>query len=164
MAQVVTNTYAASSALTITLASLATSSTLVAGRQSAEFSLGGALGLLLSAKITTGTSPTAGEIDVYIAGLEDGTNYPDTISTADANRTMTSTGIRDACLRLAARMPTDTTSNRAYYSGPIDIEALFGGVPPQKIVVWVTHNTGVNLNATGGNHFVVGVGVTQTIT
>ena len=34
------------------------------------------------------------------------------------------------------------------------VAALFGGTLPAKFVVFVTHNTAVNLNSTGGNHVI----------
>jgi hypothetical protein len=34
------------------------------------------------------------------------------------------------------------------------VALLFGGVVPRKFVVFVTHNTGVALNATAGNHVI----------
>ena len=64
-----------------------------------------------------------------------------------------SAGVRDGFAKLAAVMQVDaTTSNVAYYFGPLSVASLFGGVVPKKFTVLVTHNTAVNLNSTGGNH------------
>lgn len=143
-------------ALTCTLASLATSSTLVAGRESTAVAATGTTieDDLLAGKVTTGTSPTdAKEIRVYVYGqVEDTPTYPDVFDGTDSAETCTSTDIRDACLKLAAVMKTDNTSDRTYWFGPVSIASLFGGVLPPRWGVFVTHDTAVNLNSTAGNH------------
>jgi hypothetical protein len=148
--------YAAASNLTITLASLATSSTWLAGQESTavDNTTNKYLDYLLSGKITVGTTPTSGtEIRVYVVALLDDSTYPDVFDGTDSAETVTSAGVGSAFLRLAAVLPVGaTTSNVAYYFGPVSVAALFGGACPKKFVVFVTHNTGVNLNSTGGNH------------
>lgn len=151
---------AASAAVTITIASLASSSTFVAGTESdaidntsnkyEDYSLGG--------KITTGTTPTAGEIRVYVAGLVDDSVYPDVLDGTSSAETITSAGILDAATRLVARIVTDTTSNRTYWIGPTSIRAAFGGFLPKKFVVYVAHSTVAVLHATGSNHALSVVG------
>ena len=44
------------------------------------------------------------------------------------------------------------TSDVAYPVQPFSVAQLFGGIMPQFWGLFVAHNTGVNLNATGGNH------------
>lgn len=151
--------YAASSALTISLASLASDATnLLAGRESTAWdnSSNKYLDLLLGGKITTGTSPTASRvIEVWAyAQVEDTPTYPDVITGSDSARTLTSRDILYASLRLAASMATGASSNVAYWFGPVSIASLFGGVLPKKGGIWVVHNTAVNLNSTGSNHAV----------
>lgn len=158
--------YASSAALTITLASLATDSNLLAGVESdaVDNSSNLYLDYLLSGKITVGTSPTtAKEIRVYVAGLLDDSAWPDVFDGTGSAETVTNANIRDAALKLAAVLPTLATSDCGYFFGPISVAALFGGVCPKKFVVFVTHNTGVNLNATGGNHAISVVGVYETV-
>jgi hypothetical protein len=162
----VKSSYASSAALTVTLASLATSATLVAGRESTLVDNTSNLYLdyLLSGKITTGTTPTdVREIRVYVAGIYDDTTWPDVLDGTDSDETITSVGIRDAALKLAAVIPTNNTSDRTYWFGPISVASLFGGTLPKKWVVWITHNTAVNLNATGGNHVIWQTGVFETV-
>lgn len=158
----------ASSDLTVTLASLATSSTLVAGRESTAVDNGTNLYLdyLLGGKITTGTSPTtAKEIRVYVYGsVNDTPTFPDVIDGTDSAETMTSTDIRDAGLKLAAIMSTDATSNRTYWFAPVSVAALFGGTLPDQWGVWITHDTAVNLNSTGSNHAISIQPVFETVT
>ncbi|MGE0363061.1 MAG: hypothetical protein AB7R67_20275 [Vicinamibacterales bacterium] len=157
----VTQQHGTAGAFTITLASLGTSSTWVAGRESTALTISAltpanALDLQIAAKITVGTSPTAGtQIQVWAyATMADGTTYPDTLTGSDAAATLTSAGIRNSAVVLLGIMEVDaTTSNRAYFMRPTSVRRAFGFLPA-KVGVWVTHNTGVNLNATGGNHFI----------
>lgn len=149
--------YVASSAVTISLASLATDTNLLAGRESSliDNSSNKYLDYLLAGKITQGTTPTTGkEIRVYVVGLMDDSTWPDVFDGTDSAETVTSSGIRDSVCKLAAVMATDSTSDRANYFGPVSVAALFGGTLPAKFVVFVTHNTAVNLNSTGGNHVI----------
>lgn len=148
--------WGSSSNLTITLASLASSSTHLAGRESTEVdnSSNKYLDFKLSGKITVGTSPGANtEIRVYVVGLMDDSTYPDVFDGTDSAETVTSAGVRDGFCKLAAGIFVDaTTSDRVYYFDAGSIRALFNGVLPKKFVVFVAQNTGANLNATGGNH------------
>ena len=148
--------YGSSSDLTITLASLATDANLLAGRESTAVNNTSDLYLdfLLSGKITTGTSPTASkEIRIYVYGSYDDTPaYPDVFDGTDSAETVTSSDIRDAGLKLAAITSTSSTSDRTYWFAPVSVASLFGGTLPKYWGVFVTHNTGVNLNATGSNH------------
>lgn len=146
--------YAASAALTCTLESLATSSTLVAGRESTAVVNTSNLYLdyLLSGRVKLGTSPTdAKVIEVWVyASLEDTPTYPDSITGSDAAATLTSVNIKNAALALAASMVTANVTGRIYPFRPVSIASLFGGVVPKRWGVWVSHNTGVNLDASAG--------------
>lgn len=160
--------YGASAALTITLASLATSSTLVAGRESTAIdnTSNKYLDALVGGKITTGTAPTtAKSILVYVyASLNDTPLYPDVFDGTDSVETVTSTDIRNASLVLAAAMTTDATSDRTYWVRPFSVANCFGGVMPKFWGVFVTHDTAVNLNATGSNHALYYTPVYETVT
>lgn len=147
--------YAASSNLTITLASLASDTNLLAGRESSEVVNTANLYVdyLLSGKITTGTSPTTARvIEVWVVGLLDDSTYPDVFDGTDSAETITNAGIKNSICRLAASIDTTSTSDVVYFFGPVSVAALFGGRIPKKFVVFVTHNTAVNLNSTGSNH------------
>jgi hypothetical protein len=147
--------YGSSSAVTITLASLAAGSTLLAGRGSdaIDNSTNLYLDYLAGGKITTGTTPTAGTIEVWAYGLIDDTpTYPDVFDGVGSAETVTSADIKRAALKLLASIPTDTTSNRTYWFGPVSIAAAFGGSVPKKFGFFVTHSTVAALNATAGNH------------
>ncbi len=142
--------------LTITLASLASDSNLLAGRESTVVDNSSDLFIdaLLGGKITTGTSPTdAKTIEVWAYGenLDDDV-YNDVLDGTDSAETITSNDIKNAALKLAQIIKTNNTSDRIYLFGPISLASLFSGLVPRKWGVFVTHDTGVNLNSTGGNH------------
>lgn len=155
-------------AATITLASLAPSATLVAGRQSTAIdnTTNKFLDYVLSGKITVGTTPTAAtRIELWcVPTLDDTPTYPDTFGASDANVTVTSRTILQGAGRLVAVLDVDVnTSNRSY---PIQtsLAAFFGGNCPLKFALFVVHNTGVALNSTGGNHVINVKGLYKTIT
>lgn len=149
--------FAASSALTITLASLAASATWIVGRESTvvDNTTNKYLDYLLSGKISTGTTPTAGQIRVYVYGqFEDTPTYPAGVTGSDAGLTPTGGAIVIAsAFKLAAVMTTDTTTPvGTYWFGPLSVASLFGGQMPKRFGVWVTHSTVAVLHATAGNH------------
>lgn len=173
MATTITTTYAASAAVTISLApagvGLATSSTFVAGRESTivDNTSNKYVDVLLAGKITVGTTPTINtQILIYVFGtIDDGPEYPDVMDGTDSAETVTSVGVGAGFLKLAAAILVDaTTSDRVYAFGPVALAQLFGGVMPNRWGVFVTHNTGVALNATGSNHEVNYWGITYTNT
>ena len=146
--------YGTTTALTITLASLATDASLVAGRQSTVIDNGtdDAIDALVGGKITTGTTPTASkQIEVWLFGSYDDAEYSGGAGATDAAFTPD----EKTLLRLLTIIPTVNTSDKAYRFGPFSVAQAFGGVMPEKWGVYVVHNTGVNLNATGSNQEVV---------
>ena len=147
--------YATAVDATITLASLASDTNLLAGQESTAIDNSSNLYLdyLVSGKITTGTTPTtARSIQVWAVGSWDGTTYPDVFDGTDSAETITSANHKNSICRFVAEMATDATSDRTYHFGPVSIASVFGGVVPVKFVLFVTHNTAVALNATAGNH------------
>lgn len=161
--------YAADSQLTTTnLASLATSSTLVAGWESGTIDNSSNLYLdyLISGKITVGTTPTANtRIEIRVAApINDTPTWPDTLDGTESTETMTAASIVRSGTRLGAIIEVDTnTSDRVYPFTQFSVAQLFGGICPQKFVLFVTHNTGVNLNATGSNQEISIQGVAETV-
>jgi hypothetical protein len=148
-----------SQAITITLASLASSSTFLAGAESGAISNRSTLDLdhILSGKIRVGTTPTINtQIQVWVVPLlklvSATVTYPDVMDGTASAETWTSAGVRDGSGVLVKTLSVDaTTSDRDYYFGGISLAAIFGSVP-SDYVVYVTHNSGVALNATGTNH------------
>jgi len=133
-------------ALTITLASLA-SSTAGVGRQSTlvdnsttRYDL-----IRLFLKITTGTSPTAGKT-IYIYAIRgDGTRRDDGAGASDAALTR-------VAATLLGTIAVDATSDKSYQ------KSLLLPYPGPEWGILVVHDTTVNLNATGGNHHIYWVG------
>lgn len=158
-----TPSYSATAALTITIASLASDTNLVAGREATARDNTSDLfdDVLLSGRITTGTSPTtARRIEVWVIGaMDDAGVWPDVFDGTDSNETATSRAILFGYAKRAAIITTSNTSDQGYWFGPVSVSALFGGVMPTDWTVFVVHNTGVNLNATSGNHYINYTGV-----
>lgn len=146
--------YGSTTALTMTLASLASSATLVTGRQSSVVNNNSddAIDALVGGKVTTGTSPAAsGQIEVWLFGSYDDAEFSGGAGGGDSALTPDAKSL----LRLLTVIPTVNTSNKAYRWGPFSVAKTFDGVMPEQWGVFIVHNTGVNLNATGGNHAVV---------
>lgn len=137
---------------TITLASLASDTNLVAGREGTAIdnaATDDAIDSTVGGFVTTGTSPTAArQIEVWLYGSYDGTSYSGGATGSDANLTPQ----EKTLLSRLTVIPTSSTSNQKYTWGPFSVAQAFGGTMPRKWGVFVVHNTGVNLNSTGSNH------------
>jgi hypothetical protein len=159
--------YGSSAALTITLASLATDTSLLTGRESTAVDNSGSkyLDELISGNIRVGTSPTTGKvIEIWAYGsLSDSPTYPDVFDGTDSAETVTSAGVKNSALKLIHTIETEATSDRDYAFGPIGLAQFFGGTLPKFWGIFVTHNTAVNLNSTGGNHNITHTPVYQTV-
>jgi hypothetical protein len=143
--------------LTITSASLASDTNLLAGRSSAAIdnTSDKFLDFLIGGKATTGTSPTTGRsIQYWAVASWDGTLWPDVFDGTDKDVTISLAQIKNSSVcRLIDELATVATSNEDYYFGGVSIARLFGSVPP-KFQIFQTHNTVANLNATAGNHVI----------
>lgn len=164
--------YGTRTALTLSLASLATSSTFVAGQESNEVNndnSGANLydDVLVQGKVRVGTSPTANtQIRIYVWGSDQslGSAGIDVLDGTDSAETFTSAGVRNGAVKLAAILDVDaTTSARDYFAAPFSIADLFGGAMPRFWGLFVTHNTGVNLDSTAGNHVFAYTPITYTV-
>ena len=148
--------FAASSTLTASIASLATSSTKLAGWESAAFdnTTNKYLDALLAGLITVGTTPTTNTgIDVCLVGMRDDSTWPDVFDGTDSAETVTNQEIKDQiCKPFQTISVVSTSSNIGYWYGPGGVASRFGGVLPRQFDLFIAHNTGVNLNATAGNH------------
>lgn len=142
---------------------LASSSTWVAGQESNV--IDNSVNLYIDAYLTgrfkaNNTAPTAGQIQVWVGALLNDTEYPDVFDGTGSAETVTSADIRNAALRLAQVIVTDTTSNRIYEFAPVSVASLFGGAMPRKWFVFVTHSMVQALNATassGGQCWFTGI-------
>lgn len=160
--------YGSSAALTITLAELATSATLVAGQESTAIDNTSNLyqDYLLAGKITTGTSPTVSKtIEVWVyASTDDTPTYPDDATGTNGAMESTTADIKSSSMALAASMTVSATNDVTYWFGAISVASLFGGVMPKHFGVFVVHDTAVNLHATGSNHAISVTPVYNTVT
>lgn len=147
-------------ALTATgLASLGSSSSFTAGYQLDPVSNRTNLDVthLLSGNCTVGTTPTVNtQIQIWMipaSRYASGTPvWPDNFTAAAGAVTVTSAGILAGLGVLLKSILVDaTTSNRNYFFSEIDLAAANGGTMPFDYAIFVTHNTGVAFNATGGN-------------
>lgn len=150
--------YVASSAVTIALASLASSSTKLAGVESdlIDNSTNKYLDYGLAGKTTVGTTPTtAKSIDVTVVGISNDTTWPDVFDGTGSAETVTTQEIKDnVCKPFQTLQIVSTTSDIAQPFGPGSVASRFGGVVPLKWVVFMAHDTVAALNATAGNHVV----------
>lgn len=143
--------YGSKGTLTWTEASLATSATLVAGRESTAVSNATdlAIDVMVGGIVMVGTTPTANmTIQIYCYASYDNTNFSGSATGTDAALTPSAKEL----MRLLIAIPSiATTSNLAHKYGPYFLSQVFGAVPIQW-GLWLTHNTVAALNATGGNH------------
>lgn len=166
------NTYRATSNLTVTgLASLATSSTLIAGWLSPVIDNSSQVDLdeILTGSIALGNSATAGQIAIYAIAPLDDSNWPassilssGTFGSAGA-ATFKDTTNRDAVAVLLWTCATraDPGTDDVYHIAASSIAGAFGGFMPKKVQLFVTHSTGVNTAASG--HQLTVQGMYETI-
>lgn len=106
--------------------------------------------VLVSGKITTGTSPTVNtSITLFLYGEDGNGQYTAGISGSDGG---TPGAGEQTQLPIMQIITVDATSNHTYEYGPIAIAQFFGGVVPKKWGVGMLNSSGVALNATAGNH------------
>lgn len=149
--------YASSADYTITVASLVSSGTLVAGRESTAVSNTSDLYLdyLVAGKVRVGSSGTAaGTIEVWAyASMNDTPTYPDVLDGTDSDETFTSADIKRSCLKLIASIPNDATNSRTYPFAASSIAAAYGGLVPKNHGLFVVHSASSALSSTGSDHF-----------
>lgn len=146
--------YGSTATITASIASLASDTNLLAGLETEiiDNTSDGFEDIILSGKITTGTSPTATRTIEVWAVAWDSSAWPDVFDGTSSAETITSADIKSSICKPVAIMPTNNTSDRTYSFTGVSAKQVFGGVLPSKFVLFVVHNTGVNLNGTAGNH------------
>lgn len=163
--------YQASANLTVTnLASIATSSTLVAGWLSGIIDNTSDLDLdkLITGKIVLGNSATAGQIALYAIAMLDDSNWPASALTSGTFGTEGTGAFKDATNRDAVAMLLWAAGTRAdpgtddtYQIAASSLAGAFGGILPAKCVLFLTHSTGVSLASSG--HQITCKGTTETV-
>lgn len=153
--------YAATTTPTLTLASLAASSTLLAGRESTAIS--NASNLYLDYHIagnfkTAASNHQVGKIQVALVGARDDTpTWPDVFDGTDSTETVSQAEIYNSVCKLAAVMATIASASITYSFGPSSVAARFGGFLPVQFVIFVSHSSETSTNAwsaTEGDHAV----------
>lgn len=153
MTTTIKDQFASAAAVSITLASLA-SSTAGAGRQSSFIDNTAAAhrDVLLFVRVRQGTSPTGGR-GVYVHLLRDDGDATTPQRTDDA-------GASDAAITVVNATLIGVLQNG---SSPATGDDLVGSFvvhhPGPRWAIAITHDTGVALDATAGNHVVRYVGV-----
>lgn len=162
MASTIKLLYPASSANTVAftfdVSSLA-SSTVWAGRASTAVDNTTNLDVdhLVGGVTKLGTGPTASKtVAIYVysivkiaAGVP---TYVDGITGTDAAKTMTSANVALGCLKRLWSASTDATTGLVLAMPPTSIAARFGGILPPFYGLFMTHDSGVALDATAGSH------------
>ena len=149
--------YGTKTTIAVTLASLASSSSFLGGRESTlvDNSTDKFVDAQVKGKITVGTTPTANtNINIYVWGSDTSpaSEAIDALDGTNSDETLTNSGVLNQ-LRLAASISVPAaTSDITYPIQPFTIAQNFGGVLPKFWGLFVAHNTGVALNSTGGNH------------
>jgi hypothetical protein len=153
-------TYGTSTALTITLASLASSAT--AGRESTVVDNTSNLYLdaIIGGKFTLQTGSPANDkaVYLYVYGSEDGSIYTDNATGSDAAITLRV----PSAMPIVLAMPMPDSGALTYEIPPVSIAAAFGGYLPRKWGVVVRNYTGLTFSATGGDHAITYTGITLT--
>jgi len=146
--------YASATAFTITLTSLASSSTWIAGQEATAIDNSSARNIdsEITARIVTGTTPVVdSEIRVYgVQALFPDTTvvWPDAITGTNGARSLTSAYTRDGGIKpLLGATAVSATTGVTY---PISClsTAQAWGKEPKRWTVFVTHNNTAALNAT----------------
>lgn len=161
--------YRASASLTNALEALASSSTWLAGYESATYdnTTNKDLDVWLSGFVTNHqssavTANTRIEVNC-VTEIADGT-WPDVFDGTTSAETVTSQGVKDGiCVPVVMLNVDATTANRVYPYTKRSIAALYGGLMPGKFVLFTTQNTGQALhNTTAGTTTTTGAYVTIT--
>jgi len=144
--------YGTSTALTISLASLASS--LDAGRESTAVDNTSNLFIdaMVQVKIAlqAGTPAVDKAVYVYAYGSEDGTTYTDNATGTDANITLRNPPVA----KLIGIIPCPDLGGLTYESNPMSVAKAFDWILPRKWGVIVRNNTNVTFSVTAGDHAV----------
>lgn len=151
--------YAASAAITCTVASLANNGARECTAVDNTTNKYLDAMLYLAFKLQTGTPSGDKCINVYLYGSEDGTNYGDNATGSDAAVTMRSpTNLRGPFI-----ISAPDSGALTWKAHPISVAQAFGGVMPRKWGFVVENKTGIAFDATEGNHTKSYTGIYETI-
>lgn len=151
MADIKTGYGTSGQVITITLTSLADSST--AGRESTAVNnaTDAYLDVLIAGKLKTQNSgsiaaPSAAFVYAY-ASVDGGADWPDTVTGTDAAITLNN----PTQLKLLGAIYA-AAINTQYKGGPWSLASLYGGRMPERWGIVVVNDTGTALSSTGSDH------------
>jgi hypothetical protein len=164
--------YAASVEVTITLASLAASSTLLAGQESTfiDNRTNLFLNYTMAGHYKAGAANAqVGAINTAIVGCEgDGAGTPvwqNVFDGTDSTETVSLQSVYDQICKVGSSITT-TATNDLVWPFNFSVAGLFGGDCPLAFVVFVSHNAETSTNvwsATEGDHSIVATGTYLTV-
>lgn len=141
-----TNVKAAATALTMDISGLATSSTLLAGLESAEVNAGDVFDYIVNVDPIKGhnsTAPTIGQrIELYLWGADTSlaTTAIDVLDGTSSAETLSHDAVRKSMHLVAAPAVTVATAALTYPVMPFTIARYFGGVVPDYWGLFLAHN------------------------
>lgn len=142
--------YGAAVTMTLTSSGLASAAGLLIGRQSTAVDNSSNLNIdhLVGGKlVTTATTTTNTQIQIWAFGSYDGTSFTAGAGASDAGFTPDA-GAKNL-MKLLGIIPNITTTAVTYVFGPYSVAQAFGGVLPIKWGIYIVQNTGQNLAAGG---------------
>lgn len=156
-----TTNYGSTTTIALDLSSLATSSTFVAGIESAEIdnTSNKYVDCIVQSKGIVGhasTAPTVGQmIAVYVWGSDTSlaTTPLDTLDGTSSTETLSHISVLNSLRFAAAPTVTVATAALSYYVLPFSVAALFGGVMPKYWGLFVAHNHTGALGSSNNNLF-----------
>jgi hypothetical protein len=165
--------YAASVEVTMTLASLAASSTLLAGQESTF--IDNRTNLYLNYNMaghfkTAASNAQVGAINVAIVAAEgDGAGTPvwqDVFDGTDSTETVSLQSVYDQICKVGASIITTASNALVWPFGSFSVAGLYGGDCPLAFGVFVSHNAETSTNAwsaTEGDHSIQATGTYLTV-
>lgn len=140
--------FGSSTALTLTLASLAddTARECTAIDNASNLFLDALV--YVAVKLAAGSPANEKAIYIWAYGSEDGTNYTDNATGSDAALTMRS----PSNFKLLGVIQCPASGELTYKSHPMSVAQAFGGVMPRKWGIVVENQTALAFSATEGDH------------
>lgn len=149
--------YAASSAYTITLASLASDTNLLVGREGAtidnsvlgydDYIVGGFVTVASSGTLTANRS-----IELWAVGPIHDSLWPSPFAGSDAARTISLQANKNNICYLVWSALTSSTNGLVYRFSQRSIRQAFRGVLPEKFSLFMTQSTGQAVTANSSDH------------
>lgn len=150
--------YGASAAVTVTINSLAASSSLLAGRESTAIDNGASVKYLdyLAAGVFVANSANNQAGSIYttvVAAIDDTPTWPDVFDGTDSAETVSKAGVFNSICRFISVIGADNTASQSWPFSGASVAGAFGGIVPDQFVYFVTHNiqTSTNTLASSGN-------------